>query len=125
LALFGNTTISTLFVSGAFVISGIVISATAPTILTHFNTSGDSIVTNGTASFTITVGTGTGTSTGALSLPTATTGWTCWLTNQTRAALIQQTASATNSATFTNFGTTFTATNWTNGDVLRGGCTAN
>jgi hypothetical protein len=73
----------------------------------------------------ITVGTGTGTSTGAIGLPTATTGWTCWLTNQTRADQIQQTGSTTASATFTNFGTTFVATNWTNSDVLRGGCTAN
>ena len=99
-------------------------SATAPTISTHFNTSGDSITANGTASFVITVGTGAGTNTGAIALPTATTGWNCWLTNTNRADLIQQTGSSTTSATFTNYGTTFAATNWTGSDVLRGGCTA-
>lgn len=105
--------------------NSLLIASTAPAISTHFNTSGDSIVANGTASFTITVGIGTGTSTGAISLPTSTTGWNCWLTNQNRADLIQQTGSSTASATFTNFSTTFSATNWTNSDVLRGGCAAN
>jgi len=103
----------------------VLISGTAPTITTHFNTSGDSIVSNGTASITVTVGTGTGTSTGVIGLPTATAGWNCHLENQNRADQIQQTGSSTASATFTNFGTTFAATNWTNGDTLRGWCSAN
>jgi hypothetical protein len=77
----------------------VLVSATAPTISTHFNTSGDSIVTNGTGSFTVTVGSGVATSTGALTLPTATTGWTCWVTNQSRADHIQQTGSTTASMT--------------------------
>ena len=110
--------------TGAFYWANLLLSSVAPTISTHFNTSGDAIAQNGTASFTITVGTGTGTSTGALTLPTAATGWNCWLTNQTRADDIQQTGSSVTSATFTNYGTTFAATNWTNSDVLRGGCTA-
>lgn len=104
--------------------TNLLISNTAPTILTHFNTSGDSIAANGTDSITITVGTGVATSTGALTLPAATTAWTCHLENQNRAALVQQTGNTTTSATFTNFGTTFAATNWTNGDLLNGGCTA-
>ena len=100
-------------------------NGTAPTILTHFNTSGDSITQpNGTAAFEITEGTGTGTSTGAVTLPTATNGWNCFATNKNRAALILETGDTTTSATFTNFGTTFAATNWTNSDVLYVSCFA-
>lgn len=101
-------------------------TGSAPTISTHFNTSGDSIsAPAGPQSFTITVGNSTGTSTGALTLPKSGTGWSCTLTNQSRADQIQQTASSTTSVTFTNFGTTFAATNWTNGDTLKGGCVPN
>lgn len=66
--------------------------------------------------------TGVATSTGALTLPTAPNGWNCTLTNKTRADVIQQSGDTTTSATFTNFGTTFAATNWTNSDVLYGSC---
>ena len=99
-------------------------SGTAPTISSGFNT-GSMRQANGTASFTITVGNGTAGSVGTLALPSASHGWTCQLNNQTRADLIQQTANTTASAAFTNYGTTFAATNWTNGDVLTGSCTAN
>jgi len=101
-------------------------SQTAPTITTHFNTSADSISSNnGNCSFTVTVGTGTGTSTGVVGLPTASTGWNCTAPNRNRGAFIQQTASATTSATFTNYGTTVgTPVNWTNSDVLGITCSA-
>lgn len=99
-------------------------ATTAPTIgASHFNTSGDSISSNnGTMSFLITVGNGAGTSTGSITLPTATNGWNCYATNRTRAEVIQQTAESATSATFTNFGATFSATNWTNGDILQASC---
>lgn len=100
-----------------------VFTATAPTIATHFNTSGDSIVGVSTVAFQVTVGTGVATSTGSLTLPAATTGWGCWLQNQTRGGYIQQTSNTTTSVTFTNYGTTVgTPVTWTNGDILVGGC---
>lgn len=98
-------------------------SNAAPTITSHFNTSGDSISSNnGTDSFSIHVGTGAGTSTGTLGLPTARTGWFCYATNENRAAVIQMTSSTTTSATLTNFGTSFSATNWTNSDFIQASC---
>ena len=81
---------------------------------------------NGTLSFVVTVGVGAANSTGTIAgLPTAAHGWTCHLDNQTRADLISQSSNTTTSSTLTNYGTTFAATNWTNGDVLNGWCTAN
>lgn len=96
----------------------LLVSTTAPTINAGFNTSGFAITTNGTASIKVTVGTGTGTSTGTLTMPTATTGWNCTAQNQSRADVIQQTGNTTTSVTFTNFGTGFAATNFTNGDTI-------
>jgi hypothetical protein len=99
---------------------------TAPTISSHFNSSGDSIsASNGTAAFTVTVGTGAAGSTGAVGLPTAATGWICNASNRNRGAYIQQTGSTTATATFTNYGTTVgTPVNWTNSDVLAISCSA-
>jgi len=118
----GGAVLGTGTLSGA---ANLLISPTAPTITSGFNTSGFSITNNGTASFVVIVGTGAGTSTGVLALPAAANSWNCWLTNQTRADHIQQTASSGNSVTFTNYGTAFSATNFTNSDLLRGGCVAN
>jgi hypothetical protein len=117
----GNISLGTIFQIG----SNLLFSATAPTINTHFNTSGDSIsFANGTAAFRITVGSGTGTSTGIINLPSAPNHWNCFVQNKSRAALVLETADSNTSATFTNFGTTFAATNWTNGDVLQVSCFA-
>lgn len=108
-----------------FVISSLLISSTAPSISGHFNTSGDSVLqANGTATFLVTVGSGAGTTTGALTMPAATNGWNCFATNKTRAAVIQETSDSNTSVTLTNYGTAFTATNWTNGDVLYVTCGA-
>ena len=74
---------------------------------------------NGSAIFTITIGTGAANSTGTITFSTpAAHGWYCHADNQNRAALISQTANSTTSCTLTNYGTTFTATDWTNGDTL-------
>src|SRR5581483_111529 len=86
----GNTSCS-LELTNIGIGANLLIAGTAPTISTHFNTSGDSIAANGAGAFAITVGTGTATSTGAITLPAATTGWVCVLTNQNRADVIQQT----------------------------------
>lgn len=109
---------------GCLGFSNCALNAANPTISSGFNT-GSITAQNGTTSFNVTVGTGSAASTGVLSLPTATHGWTCHLDDQSRADLILQSANTASSATFTNYGTTFTATNWTNGDVLVGICTEN
>jgi len=110
-----------------FGLNNLLESPTAPTInpASGFNT-GAITRNNGTASIILTVGSGAANSTGTIGLPTALNAWNCHADNQTRADLILQSgASANNAATFTNFGTTFAATNWTNGDVLNIWCTAN
>jgi hypothetical protein len=125
-ALFAGLTAFNLTVTNDFTaVSGLLFSHTPPTISTHFNTSGDSIsFSNGSAAFRIVVGSGAGTSTGALTLPVAPNHWNCFIQNKTRAALVLQTGDTNASATFTNFGTTFAATNWTNGDILEVNCMA-
>jgi hypothetical protein len=103
------------------------ITTTAPTITGHFNTSGDSISSNnGPSAFEVTVGTGAAGSIGTVGLPAATTSWNCNARNLNRGAYIQQTgARSTNSATFTNYGTTIgTPVNWTNSDVISISCFA-
>ena len=120
-----HTTRASIGVGALSMASILLVSSTAPTISSGFNTTGGSIsANNGTAAFTVTVGTGTGTSTGVIGLPTATTGWNCFATNRNRADQIQETATATGSATLTNFGTGFAATNFTNSDVIQVSCFA-
>lgn len=102
-------------------------SVTAPTISSHFNTSGDSIVAASTAAFQITVGSGTGTTTGAVTMPAATTGWSCEATDVTTPAshAIQQTGSSTTLVTVTDYiRTTGIAQNFANGDKINFICGA-
>ena len=89
-----------------------------PTVTAGFN--GGSIGGNpqGTAAFSVIIGVGAAVSTGTVGLPTVTNFWTCYAQNVSRPAVIQLTASTNNSASFLNAGTTFAATNWTNGDAI-------
>lgn len=80
------------------------------------------------ASFAVNVGTGGTASTGVVNLPTALHGWACSSADVTNAAgnLTQQTASATNSATFTNFvRTTGVAGPWNASDIVQIDCWPN
>lgn len=105
--------------------SALLVVKTAPTLTSGFNTSGGSIsANNGTAAFRVTVGTGAGTNTGVIGLPTAATGWNCYVENVTRAAQVTVTTSSASSVTVTNYGTTFTAGAFTNSDVLQFSCFA-
>lgn len=97
------------------------IGTAAPTISSGFN-AGSVSASNGTASFVVAVGTGSASSTGVIGLPTTRSGWNCYATNQSRADLVLETNSSTNSATLTNYSTTFTATNWTSGDNILVSC---
>jgi len=93
--------------------------ATAPTVTSGFGSGANgTIVAGSTAfSFRINVGAGGASLTGVLGLPTATTFWNCFLTDQTTPLdITRQTASTTASVTFTS------TINWTAADILVGGC---
>jgi hypothetical protein len=99
-------------------------SGTLPTITAGFNGGTIGAGANGPCSFFVTIGAGGAVSTGTIGLPTATNGWNCFASNVTRADHIQFTAGNTTSAILTNYGTTFAATNWTNGDAILVSCFA-
>lgn len=112
--------------AGGYKISNLLISGTAPTISSGFGTS-PTIVTNGTGAFQVTVGTGGTASSGVISMPAATTGWSCSandVTSPTVGFLTKQTASTTTSVTITNYDATGVATAWTAGDKLNIMCMA-
>ncbi len=102
----------------------LLIAQANPTITSGFNAGTIGASCNGPSSCNVNVGVGTAGSTGVIGLPTSTAGWNCWASNQTRADLVLQTANTTTSATLTNFGTTFAATNWTNSDNIIFSCFA-
>lgn len=120
---FNNGTILGL---GKLNLTNLLFSSAAPTISpsTGFNTGSIASTPNGNAEFFVTVGSGTANSTGTIGLPTAATAWHCTAENQTRADFITQSANTTASVTLQNWGTTFAATNWTNGDTLLVRCGA-
>jgi len=101
--------------------------STAPTISSGFGTGASRTVSNGPLSFNINVGTGGAASTGVIGLPTASTGWTCSVTDITsKSAAVsstQMTASTTNTATIGNFTDISTSGPWNAGDNLRISCT--
>jgi hypothetical protein len=108
----------------------VLISAVAPTIASGFGTTPSIGASNGSASFTVVVGSGGVASSGVLTLPAATNGWNCSVTNLTAAAAHRadntvQTASTTTSVTLENqTKSTGAAVAWTAGDVLRVCCFA-
>jgi hypothetical protein len=116
--------------SQSFSTIGVLFASTAPTISSGFGTSPTIANTNGTASFTINVGTGGTATSGVVGLPTATTGWTCWVNDLTAAAghvayNTRQTASTTTTATLENQTTsTGAAVAWAASDILRVSCFA-
>lgn len=123
----GPKGVGTLNLTGIYSNGRLYISSTAPTINAHFNTSGDSISAASTAAFQITVGSGTAGSTGSLTMPTATTGWSCSVTDVTTPAShnVVQTASSTTGVTVTDYSRTAgTAQNMVNGDKLNFVCGA-
>lgn len=102
----------------------------APTISSGFGTSPSVASNNGTAAFTINVGTGGAATSGVVGLPTATTGWNCFVNDLTAAAAhvaynTRQTASTTTTATLENQTTsTGAAVAWAASDILRVSCFA-
>lgn len=117
--------------NGSVAFGGVkVIINTAPTISSGFGGTPSIANNNGTASFTINVGTGAAATSGVVGLPTATTGWNCWVNDSTAAAAhvaynTRQTASTTTTATLENQTTsTGVAIAWGANDILRVSCFA-
>jgi hypothetical protein len=100
-----------------------VASPTAPTISSGFGSSPSIVAHNGTMAFEVNVGTGGSATSGVIGLPTATTGWNCYVTDITTASstvfLTKQTASSTTSCTVGNFNTAGAAAAWVASDRLR------
>lgn len=79
------------------------------------------------AAWTLTIGTGGTDSTGTLTLPSASNGWVCNVTDLTNNAsfVTSQTGGTTTSATFKNYSrTTGLEVAWTAADLLSGSCVA-
>jgi len=104
----------------------LLISPTAPTISSGFGTSASVTANNGTTAFRIGVGTGGTASSGVIGLPTASTGWNCFVQDVTTPAttFTKVTASTTTTVTVTNYNTSGTATAWAASDVLEVSCFA-
>ena len=103
----------------------------APTISSGFGTSPSVASNNGPVAFTINVGSGGSATGGVVGLPTATTGWNCWVRNLTGQAANRadqttvQTASSTTTATIQNQTiSTGAALAWSASDILRVSCFA-
>lgn len=111
--------------------ANIIISGTAPTIAgAGCGGSAASIAANnGTASFTINVGTAPTAGGCTVTLPTAATGWNCYVTdittNSTSVFLQKQTTSTTTSAVLVNYSDVAVATAPTASDIWRASCFAN
>jgi hypothetical protein len=102
--------------------ASMLISATAPTILSGFGTAPSIATSNGTASFTVNVGTGGTATSGVIGLPTATNGWNCYATDITTQSstvfVTKETASSTTSCTIGDFNTSGAAAAWAAGDIV-------
>jgi hypothetical protein len=102
----------------------------APTVSSGFGTSPSIAANNGPLAFTLNVGTGGSATSGVVGLPTAPTGWNCWVNDITAAAghvayNTRQTASSVSSAILENQTTsTGAAIAWAASDILRVSCVA-
>lgn len=101
-------------------------SVTAPTIASGFGTSPSVTTSNGTASFQINVGTGGTASSGVVTMPAATTGWSCVVSPAAApqaAAIMYSAPTSTTSITITNYTlTTGAALAWTASTVIAVNC---
>jgi hypothetical protein len=104
------------------------ISSTAPTVASGFGTSPSIPHANGTAAFTVNVGTGGTASSGVLTLPAATTGWTCHVDPNAApqaAGVTYSAPTSTTSVTLTNYTqSTGVALAWAASEVLQVSCFA-
>lgn len=92
-------------------------TVTPPTISSGFGTTPGVLSNNGTATFRINVGTGGSATTGVVTMPQATTGWNCSITDFTTNIVTRETASSGTSVSVT------AASAWTASDTLIFQCT--
>jgi hypothetical protein len=108
--------------------SGTLINTAAPTIGSGFGTGASIVANNGASAFQVNVGTGGTANSGVVTMPVATNGWSCSVSDVTTAStsvfLTKQIASTTTSVTVTNYNTAGTATAWTASDKLNFLCLA-
>ena len=101
---------------------------TAPTIAAGFCTTPSISASNGTAAFAIAIGTScAGVTTGSLTMPAATTGWSCSFANVTTPAsfIVSQTGGTGTTVTLTNYSrTTGLAVDFTASESIRALCLA-
>lgn len=110
----GNVTGTTGYFFGAS--ATLMVSATAPTVSSGFGTSPSIVNSNGTAAFTVNVGTGGVATSGVIGLPTATTGWNCFVIDRTNNTVTRETATTTTTVTLT------AAAAWAASDILQVSC---
>jgi hypothetical protein len=91
---------------------------TPPTIASGFGTSPSIVNSNGTAVFEVNVGTGGSATSGVLTMPTASVGWSCQVTDMNTNDVTRETAFTTTSVTLT------AASAWTASDKLLINCGA-
>ncbi len=109
----------------------VLIGQAAPTISSGFGSSPTISIANGTASFRINVGTGAAASQGIVGLPTATTGWNCFVNDLTASAAhvaynTVQLSSTTTTATVENqTKSTGAAVAWGASDIIELSCHGN
>ena len=129
----GDTTpTQTLDVTGTFGFADVLLmSSTAPTISSGFGTSPTVPNANGTAAFTINVGTGGTATAGIIALPTAATGWNCFvqditsnLANDPEEQTVQTASSTTTASIESQNISTGAAAAWTASDILGVSCFA-
>lgn len=102
---------------GAYKVNNnVIVSSTAPTISSGFGTSPSIVANNGTGAFTVNVGTGGVATSGVIGLPTATTGWNCFVIDRTTNVVTRETATTTTTATLT------AASAWAASDILQVSC---
>jgi hypothetical protein len=108
--------------------SNLLISSTTPTISSGFGASASITASNGTGAFRINVGSGGTASSGVIGLPTASTGWNCFVNNisTTNATVFmtKQTGSSTTTATIGNFTETGATGPWGANNILLVSCFA-
>lgn len=95
-----------------------VMRAGTPTVSSGFGTGAAIVASNGATAFTLNVGTGGVATSGIVGLPTASTGWNCWIDDRTTSILTRETATTTTTATIT------AASAWTASDILQVSCFA-
>jgi len=104
-------------------IGKVLLSKTTPVIVSSvsdggWGTSPSIVASNGAATFTLNVGTGGTATTGSVTLPTASTGWNCFVIDRTTNVVTRETSTTTTVVTVT------AASAWTASSVLQYWCAA-